>query len=205
MRPIQQFAYSSGKNATDIALVIDALNLLYTQPIDAFGVASSDGDFTPLVQHLREAGKSVYGFGKANTPEAFQTACTTFFVLETLGETGEDTAAALVPGKSTSRLAKAAVPIVTAKSTKSLSQDAKLVETLRGAVKASAGEDGWARLSAAGSAAKRIGSIDPQNYGFGTFTKLFQATGLFDVIRGKDGQLFLADGRNKDRADKPAD
>ena len=199
VRPIQQFAYSSGKNATDIALVIDALNLLYTQRLDAFCIASSDGDFTPLVQHLREAGKAVYGFGKGNTPEAFKTSCTTFFVLETLGEADEAGGAAPAPAKPESPVARAAT-----KPAKSLAQDAKLVETLRGAVKASAGEDGWARVSAAGSAAKRLASIDSQNYGFSTFTKLFEATGLFDIVRGKDGQPYLADRRNTDRATEPS-
>lgn len=198
VRPIQQFSYSSGKNATDIALVIDALELLYTQQLDAFCIASSDGDFTPLVMHLRAAGKAVYGFGKANTPAAFVNACTTFLFLERLGD-AEDAAPA--PAQTAPRAAKAAPA---GKAAKVLAQDAKLVETLRGAVEASAGDDGWARLSAAGSAAKRLASIDPRNHGVSNFTKLFEATGLFDIVRGKNGQPYLADRRNKDRAAEPS-
>lgn len=201
VRPIQQFAYSSGKNATDIALVIEAMELLYTQRLDAFCIASSDGDFTPLVMHLKGAGKAVYGFGKANTPAAFRNACTTFIFLERLGESEESELSEPAPGKPAPPATKTAAPV---KSAKLLAQDTKLVETLRGAVKASVGEDGWARLSAAGSAAKRLASIDPQNHGVSNFTKLFEATGLFEIVRGKDGQPYLADRRNKDRAGKPS-
>ena len=199
VRPIQQFSYSSGKNATDIALVIDALELLYTQRLDAFCIASSDGDFTPLVMHLRAAGKAVYGFGKANTPAAFVNACTTFLFLERLGDAEEAAPAEPAPAKPAPRAAKAVTPV------KVLAQDVKLVETLRGAVEASAGDDGWARLSAAGSAAKRLASIDPRNHGVSNFTKLFEATGLFEIVRGKSGQPYLADLRNKDRAIKPSE
>ncbi len=200
VRPIQQFAYSSGKNATDIALVIDAMELLYTQQLDAFCIASSDGDFTPLVMHLKAAGKAVYGFGKANTPAAFQNACTTFIFLEKLGEPDEPEPIGATPTKSATFAAKAIDPV---KATKPLAQDAKLVETLRGAVKASVGEDGWARLSAAGSAAKRLASIDPQNHGVSNFTKLFEATGLFEIIKGKNGQPWIADRKNFNRSIKP--
>lgn len=198
VRPIQQFSYSSGKNATDIALVIDALELLYTQRLDAFCIASSDGDFTPLVMHLRAAGKAVYGFGKANTPAAFVNACTTFLFLERLGDAEDGAPAEPAPAKPAPRAAKAATPV------KVLAQDVKLVETLRGAVEASAGDDGWARLSAAGSAAKRLASIDPRNHGVSNFTKLFEATGLFEIVRDQSGQPHLADRRNKDRAPKPS-
>ncbi len=202
VRPIQQFSYSSGKNATDIALVIDALELLYNQQLDAFCIASSDGDFTPLVMHLRAAGKSVYGFGKRNTPEAFVNACTTFLFLEGLGENEDVPVLAELAAKPAARNANAAPK---PKPVKQLTQDTKLVTILRGAVDASVGEDGWALLSAAGSAAKRLAPIDPRNYGVSNFTKLFEATGLFEIIRGKDGQPHIADRRNKDRAAKPGD
>lgn len=202
VRPIQQFSYSNGKNATDIALVIDALELLYTQRLDAFCIASSDGDFTPLVMHLRAAGKSVYGFGKRNTPEAFVNACTTFLFLESLGASEDAPLLAETTAKSATRTASAEPKPKTAKQ---LAQDTKLVTILRGAVDASVGEDGWGLLSAAGSAAKRLAPIDPRNYGVSNFTKLFEATGLFEVVRGKNGQPFIADRRNKERAAKPAD
>ncbi|WP_309623768.1 NYN domain-containing protein [Novosphingobium sp.] len=207
IRPIQQFSYSKGKNASDIAMVIDALELLYTQNLAAFCIASSDADFTPLVMHLRAAGKDVYGFGERKTPEPFQNACTTFLFLETLAgaaaATGTEPAA---PAKTATR--RVAKPKVAAaapeKSAKPLAQDSKLVTVLRGAVEASAGENGWARLSSAGSAAKRLAPIDPRNYGVSNFTKLFEATGLFEVVRGQNGQPYLAD-RAKEHAAGPDD
>ena len=82
IRPIQQFSYSTGKNATDIALVIDAMELLYTQDLDAFCLVSSDADFTPLVMQLKANGAEVYGFGERKTPEPFANACTTFLYLD---------------------------------------------------------------------------------------------------------------------------
>jgi len=200
VRPIQQFSYSTGKNATDIAMVIDALELLYTQNLDAFCIASSDGDFTPLVMHLRAAGKAVYGFGMAKTPEAFVNACTTFLFLERLGESSEPLE--VTATQSAAEPTKAAIQ-PPAKAEKTLAQDAKLVTILRGALEASAGDDGWAPLSAAGSAAKRLASIDPRNYGVATFTRLYEATGLFDVQRGASGQPYVADRRNKERSAKP--
>ncbi|ODP39507.1 NYN domain-containing protein [Sphingomonas turrisvirgatae] len=210
IRPIQQFSYSKGKNATDIALVIDAMELLYTQKLDAFCIASSDGDFTPLVMQLRANGHDVYGFGERKTPEPFVNACTAFLYLDRLGE--EDAAAA--KGEPPASAAPTAPrPVATpapkpdaveTKPSKPLSQDAKLVAVLRGAVEATAGDDGWAPLSAAGSAAKRQAPIDPRNYGARNFAKLFEAIGLFDIVRAEEtGQSYLSDRRNKDRTPKP--
>ena len=207
IRPIQQFSYSKGKNASDIAMVIDALELLYTQNLAAFCIASSDADFTPLVMHLRAAGKDVYGFGERKTPEPFQNACTTFLFLETLN--GGDAAPGGEPAVAAKTVArrvtkpKAAAPPAE-KQARPLAQDSKLVTVLRGAVEASAGENGWARLSSAGSAAKRLAPIDPRNYGVSNFTKLFEATGLFEVVRGQNGQPYLAD-RAKDHSARPDD
>lgn len=203
IRPIQQFGYSKGKNATDIALVIDALELLYTQQLAGFCIASSDADFTPLVMHLRAAGKDVYGFGERKTPEPFVSACTTFLYID---DTVEEELAP-TPGKPADTPA-AAKPKTTAaeprKADRSLAMDTKLVSILRGAVEASAREDGWAPMSATGAAAKRQAPIDPRNYGAKTFTELFVATGLFEVVKLPDNRVFVADKRNKDRAAKPS-
>ena len=207
IRPIQQFSYSKGKNASDIAMVIDALELLYTQNLAAFCIASSDADFTPLVMHLRAAGKDVYGFGERKTPEPFQNACTTFLFLETLNGadagTGSEPAVAAKPVTRRAPKPKAAAPLAE-KPDRPLAQDSKLVTVLRGAVEASAAENGWARLSSAGSAAKRLAPIDPRNYGVSNFTKLFEATGLFELVRGQNGQPYLAD-RAKEHSAKPDD
>jgi uncharacterized protein (TIGR00288 family) len=217
IRPVQQFSYSSGKNATDIALVIDAMELLYTQKPDAFCLASSDADFTPLVMQLKANGHDVYGFGERKTPKPFVNACTTFLYLDNLGDAQAPLNEAAEPVKpkgrtprgSKARAAEAVAEKPVEKSGakapagKSLAQDATLVTLLRGAVEAAAHEDGWAQMSAAGSAAKRQAPIDPRNYGVKNFPALFAATGLFEIVKGENGQSYVADKRNKDRAAKP--
>lgn len=211
IRPIQQFSYSRGKNATDMALVIDAMELLYTQKPDAFCIASSDADFTPLVMQLKANGHDVYGFGERKTPDPFVNACTTFLYLDRLGEEGaaaakpEPKAAAAPATAASSRAAPKAEAAGEAKASRApLSQDAKLVAVLRGAVEATAGDDGWAPLDAAGSAARRQAPIDPRNYGARNFPKLFEAIGLFDIVRAEEtGQSYVSDKRNKDRTPKP--
>jgi len=203
IRPIQQFSYSSGKNATDIALVIDAMELLYTQKLDAFCIASSDADFTPLVMQLKANGHEVYGFGERKTPKPFVNACSTFLYLDSLGDTAPVAPVAATPAKS-AKARGAAAAAAPAAERKSLAQDAALVTILRGAVEAAVWEDGWATMSAAGSAVKRQASVDPRNYGEKTFSALFRATGLFDIHTTENGQIYVADKRNKDRAAKPA-
>ncbi len=218
IRPVQQFSYSKGKNATDMALVIDAMELLYTQKLDAFCIASSDADFTPLVMQLRANGHEVYGFGERKTPEPFVNACSTFLYLDSLGgqaPAASVTAPAASPAQRPTRIAArptdkpAAEPAAQGElkpePKRPLSQDAFLVSVLRGAVEATAGDDGWANLSAAGSAAKRQAPIDPRNYGMKNFPKLFEAVGLFDIAKAEgNGQTYVADKRNKDRTAEPA-
>jgi len=212
IRPIQQFSYSTGKNATDIALVIDAMELLYTQRLDIFCIASSDADFTPLVMQIKANGHDVYGFGERKTPDPFVNACTTFLYLDSL----EDPAPATTVvepveklkgnGKATATAgtkAEKAAPAPKAPG-KALAQNTALVTILRGAVEAAAWDDGWASMSAAGSAAKRQASIDPRNYGVRNFPALFEAIGLFDIYKGESGQSFVADKRNKDKAARPS-
>ena len=203
IRPIQQFSYSKGKNASDIAMVIDALELLYTQNLAAFCIASSDADFTPLVMHLRAAGKDVYGFGERKTPEAFVKACTTFLFLNTLDKAAADEPKLVAASQSTPTKAEASGK-VSEKSVKPLADGAKLLKTLRDAVAAAAHDNGWALVSTAGSTAKRLDPVtDPRNYGVATFTKLFEKTGQFEVVRAENGQPYVADKRNKDRAKTP--
>jgi uncharacterized protein (TIGR00288 family) len=207
IRPIQQFSYSTGKNATDIALVIDAMELLYTQELDAFCIASSDADFTPLVMQLKANGLEVYGFGERKTPQPFVNACTTFLYLDSLGDPEAPAPAPArtpKPGaKPGTRVNEEARREPAAKPNRSLAQDATLVTVLRGGVEAAAREDGWALLSTAGSAAKRQAPIDPRNYGVKNFPALFEATGLFEIVKLGNGQTYVADKRNKDREPEP--
>lgn len=207
IRPIQQFSYSAGKNATDISLVIDAMELLYTQRLDAFAIASSDADFTPLVMHLRAAGHEVYGFGERKTPEPFRAACTTFLYLDAVvAEVDEvdELQVKTAVGKKPDIPAPQPKPAPATKPKTPLAQDAKLVGILRLAVQAVARDDGWALLATAGSAAKRQAPIDPRNYGVKNFPALFEATGLFEIVKGADNQAFVADKRTE-RTPKPVD
>ena len=205
IRPVQQFSYSAGKNATDIALVIDAMELLYTQKLDAFCIASSDADFTPLVMQLKANGHDVYGFGERKTPDPFVNACTTFLYLDSL----VDPEAPASPAPRTAKGRGKAAPREEARTApaamprRPLAQDAALVTALRGGVEAAARDDGWALLSTAGSAAKRQAPIDPRNYGEKNFPALFDATGLFEIVKAENGLMYVADKRNKDRAARP--
>jgi uncharacterized protein (TIGR00288 family) len=172
IRPMQQFDYSKGKNASDMAMVIDALDLLYTDKPDAFGIVSSDADFTPLVMHLRAKGAAVYGFGARKTPEPFVNACSRFLFLDKLGNGAEG-------GVEADPSASQAAPLRA--TTAQLRQDAKLVMLLRNAAQAAADDEGWSRVGAVGSQIGNQASFDPRNYGYATLTKLLAATQLFDL------------------------
>jgi uncharacterized protein (TIGR00288 family) len=182
IRPMQQFDYSKGKNASDMAMVIDALALLYTDKPDAFGIVSSDADFTPLVMHLREKGAAVYGFGAKKTPEPFVNACSRFLFLDRIEtEPAGDAAAAGAP--------RLRVP------TEDLKRDAKLVTLLRNAVIAAEDEDGWARVGAVGQQIANQASFDPRNYGYATLSKLLAATQLFEFAHEGTSQVSVRDRR----------
>ena len=187
IRPMQQFDYSKGKNASDMAMVIDALELLYTDHPDAFGIVSSDADFTPLVMHLRAKGAAVYGFGAQKTPEPFVNACSRFLYLDKL----------LAP--STAELSDAVEDQVPAAPlrvpTAQLKQDTRLVALLRNAVQASADESGWARVGSVGQQIGNQASFDPRNYGYATLTKLLVATQVFDMAHEGTSQVTVRDKR----------
>lgn len=186
IRPMQQYDYSKGKNASDMAMVIDAMALLYTDQPDAFGIVSSDADFTPLVMHLREKGAAVYGFGARKTPEPFVNACSRFLFLDKLqpareeDANGDKEAAQVQPLRAT---------------TAQLKQDAKLVTLLRNAVTAAQDDDGWARVGAVRQQIGNQASFDPRNYGHATLTKLLAATQLFEMANEGTRQVAVRDKR----------
>jgi len=175
IRPIQQFDHSKGKNATDMIMAIDALDLLYTDRPDAFGLVSSDADFTPLVLHLRAKGATVYGFGAKKTPMPFVNACSRFLYLESLGEDEDDEGEVPAKRKPAAASKKPAA--------NELKRDAKLVSLLRNAVDAAAGEDGWSTLAAVGTQIANQASFDSRNYGFRKLVDLIEATQLFETDR----------------------
>jgi len=183
IRPIQQFDYTKGKNASDMAMVIDALELLYTDHPDAFGIVSSDADFTPLVMHLRAKGAAVYGFGAQKTPEPFVNACSRFLYLDKLG------AEAAAETGDAAQAAPLRVP------TAQLKKDAKLVGLLRNAVQAAADETGWARVGSVGQQIGNQASFDSRNYGYATLTKLLAATQLFELAHEGTSQVSVRDKR----------
>ena len=197
IRPMQQFDYSKGKNASDMAMVIDALELLYTDQPDAFGIVSSDADFTPLVMHLRAKGAAVYGFGAQKTPEPFVNACSRFLYLDRLGTADGIDGAAAGPTASADIGAAPAKPAQPLRvPTEQLRKDAKLLSLLRGAVVACEDEDGWAGVGPVGTHIGNKASFDPRNYGYATLTKLLAATGAFDLRDEGTSRVSVRDKRH---------
>jgi uncharacterized LabA/DUF88 family protein len=186
IRPMQQFAYSKGKNASDMAMVIDAMDLLYSGTLDAFAIVSSDADFTPLVMRLLTEGVKVYGFGEKKTPEPFVNACSQFTYVEGLQQPD-------VEGKEPAS-EKTAEPVLQRRDSKELRGDTRLVLMLRQAVDAVAGDDGWAHLGGVGAQIGNQASFDSRNYGYRKLSDLIEATGLFDIKR-QDLIVFVRDKR----------
>jgi uncharacterized LabA/DUF88 family protein len=174
IQPIQQFRYTTGKNATDSALIIDAMDLLYTQNFDGFCIVSSDSDFTRLASRIREAGLIVYGLGGEKTPEAFVGACDKFIYTELLQQTEAiapadlpETSAKLIEEQKTHQKAKI---------------DKKLLKLLRNAYEAIAEEDGWANLGPFGAQLNKFSpSFDSRTYGYKKLSDLIRAISLFEV------------------------
>ena len=167
VQPIQQFSYTTGKNATDSAMIIDAMDLLYSEKLDGFCIVSSDSDFTRLAARLRESGRVVYGFGEKKTPRAFVSVCDKFIYTEILDgqeETeDEDNRAPVKPKKE-------------------FKVDRKLLKLLRDAVDDIAEESGWAYLGGVGQKINnRSTDFDPRNYGFKKLGDMFRAIPQFET------------------------
>lgn len=173
IQPVQQFDYTKGKNATDAALIIDAMDLLYTQNLDAFAIVSSDCDFTPLVMRILTNGLKVYGFGEKKTPSPFVSACSMFLYLETIDQ---------VADVDTTKHATS-----TRKSAQELKQDTKLMNLLRGAVASTQDEEGWSRLSVIGAHIANQASFESRNYGYAKLSSMFEAIDLFEMRRKNKG------------------
>ena len=182
IRPMQQFAYTKGKNATDSAMIIDAMDLLYSQNVDAFALMTSDSDFTPLVMRIVESGLPVYGFGEKKTPKPFVDVCSPFIYTENLVSEDEHKA-------DTSQQ-----PVK--KSKKELRQDTSLVRLLRTAVEQTSGDDGWADMSRVANYISNNSSFSSINHGYKKLSDLIRVSELFDIEMRKDGKaMFLKDVR----------
>ena len=186
IQPMQQFAYTKRKNATDSAIIIDVMDLLYTQKLSAFGIASSDSDFTPLAMRLRAHGLKVFGFGEEKTPPAFVNACTKFLFLENLG------LAAPTPNSAAQTVLVASAK----KTTNELRSDTRLVTHLRNAVAAVSDEEGWAALGGVGSHInKNWSAFDPRNFGYTKLSDLVIASELFELRRDSHNHMQLRSTR----------
>jgi hypothetical protein len=181
IQPIQQFRYTTGKNATDSAMIIDAMDLLYAGHFAGFCLVSSDSDFTRLAARIRESGRRVYGFGEMKTPRAFVSACDRFIYTEVFAKKPEgEQEVALV-----------------SRSPKELRGDTKLLNLLRAAIDASSDDSGWTRLGPVGNfISKTANDFDPRNYGFAKPNELIAAVGLFELDR-RDTGMYVRDTRKK--------
>jgi len=174
LQPIQQFDLTKGKNATDMAMTIDAIDLLYGGKVDGFGIMSSDSDFTPLVTRLRQDGLIVFGFGSAKAPEAFKTACTRYIDVDQLIQTNAKDEGDEKPAPT--------APAI----------DKELIDLLGAAWRAaSRDEEGFARLQEVGQIAGNRSSFDVRNYGFKRLSDLMRAAGDNFKLERRDNQLYV--------------
>lgn len=170
IQPIQQFDLTKGKNATDMALVIDAMDILYTKDVDVICLVSSDCDFTPLVTRALADGKVVIGFGERKTPDAFVNSCSRFLFFD-------------AASKSSSK----------AKSSPNIKSDTKLIALLRQAIEAVEDDDGWALLGPIGKHISNHASFDQRNYGFSKLSDLFAAIDLFEMKKSNGNMVWVKD------------
>jgi uncharacterized protein (TIGR00288 family) len=174
IQPIQQYDLTKGKNASDIAMVIDAMDVMYTKQIDVMCFVSSDSDFTPMVTRALSEGKVVLGFGERKTPSPFVNACSKFLFLDREKE----------EAKSTSK-------------PKNIKSDTKLINLLRQAIEATEDDEGWAALGPVGANISNKTSFDTRNYGFKNLSSLFKAIDLFELKRGPGNSYLVRDVRKK--------
>ena len=168
LQPVQQYPYTRGKNATDMRMIIDAMDILYSDNMDGFCLVSSDSDFTPLAQRVRQDGLTVFGFGEAKTPQAFVRACDRFIYSDVLRTTDTDKADTPAPRRPAGSSA--------------LKGDTKLVNWVRNALEDAADDTGWASLGIVGQkVANNTPDFDPRNYGYKKLGELIRAMQLFEI------------------------
>ncbi|GAA2278108.1 NYN domain-containing protein [Actinomadura luteofluorescens] len=215
IRPMQQFAYTTGKNSTDAAMVIDAMDLLHAGRFDGFCLVSSDSDFTPLAARIRESGLMVYGFGeRKKTSPAFVSACDKFIYIENLAgplaDDAPDTTKNTTAKPAARRAAKAASTSSAAPArpkqrtpTEKLKGDTGLIRMLRHAVDTASDDDGWARMADIGNIiTKQHSDFDQRSWGYSKLTDLVRATTLFEIDerRSGGGKPAVVYARDKRRA-----
>ncbi len=200
IQPIQQFSYTSGKNSSDAAMIIDAMDLLYSEKFNAFALISSDSDFTKLATRLKESHIHVYGVGERKTPIAFRNACDDFIYIDVLKTLDMDT--------ENADALKAEDPKQTTEKQNQLSrqqlcQNSKLINMLRNAANECSNEEGWAELGVCGSLIKRQHpDFDSRNFGYAKLSTLIETTELFEMkkvaMKGTNAfKLFYRDKKKK--------
>lgn len=183
--PIQQYGYTTGKNATDSAMIIDAMDILYSGKVNGFALVSSDSDFTKLATRLREAGMLVYGMGEKKTPDPFIVACDKFIYLEILKK---DSSKSADGSKQKNKNLYNLTP--------------KIIQLLKNSVDDAADDDGWAFLGDVGSLIlKKQPNFDSRNFGFAKLTPLFKSLPQFEMEQrdqANSGRFKLIYVKNKD-------
>lgn len=182
IQPVQQFDLTKGKNATDIALVIDVMDVLYTKNVDVICLVSSDCDFTPLVTRCLAEGKFVVGFGERKAPKPFVNSCSRFLYLDKESDPDSEATAQTQHQK--------------------LKSDTKLMNLLRQTVDAVSEENGWAQLGLIGNHISNHSSFDQRNYGFKKLSDLFMAIDLFENKKSKSGLLWIRDKKKAKESSK---
>jgi len=200
IQPFMQFSYTSGKNSSDAAMIIDAMDLLYSEKFNAFALISSDSDFTKLATRLKESHIHVYGVGERKTPIAFRNACDDFIYIDVLKTLDTDT-------EKTESLKTEEPKQITEKqsqlSRQQLCQNTKLMNILRNAVNECSNEEGWAELGVCGSLIKRQHpDFDSRNFGYAKLSTLIETTALFEMkkvaMKGTNAfKLFYRDKKKK--------
>jgi len=180
IKPIQQFAYTKGKNATDIAMIIDIMDILYTKELEAIVLITSDSDFTPIVTRILSDGVTVYGYGEAKTPMAFVNACSQFIYVEKLSVLEDDET---IEDFSKTKKHPAVTEAVTkyAGNNYDIRKDLKLINLLKQAVERTSDEQGWADVKDMSLYIRKNSSFSQVNYGFKKMGDLIKAVDIFDM------------------------
>lgn len=176
--PIQQYSYTTGKNSSDSAMIIDAMDILYSEKVDGFCIVSSDSDFTRLAIRLREAGMKVYGYGEKKTPQPFITACDKFIYLEILK-----------PGEMATAPSRSVTTIPSKSKEPALNRiDRALIKLITDSVADLSDESGWTFLGNLGSyILKKKPDFDSRHYGFPKLFPLIQSIGKFEIDERETG------------------
>lgn len=174
--PIQQYSYTRGKNATDAAMIIDAMDILHSEKVDGFCLVSSDSDFTKLATRLRESGNLVIGLGEKKTPKPFIVACDKFIYIEIIDSKNQTKNVKDISKKSNQQNNVEKV-------------DQELIQLIKSTVQDIEDDDGWAALSAVGALInKKKPDFDPRNYGFSKLTPLVNSLSKYFIIDARTAE-----------------